>query len=157
MKTLLSSGQAWFDARTVREQRMLMAMVAVIVLCGVWMLIIQPLWAWKAEASERRERAANDLAYVTAHTRHTPTTPEQAASGPPLEPVVLAAAQTAGMTVTTGMDASGAFGFRAANVSGAALFGWLAELKTGHGIDVVRLDVVENADATLTAEGVLSR
>ena len=30
-----------------------------------------------------------------------------------------------------------------------ALFGWLAALKTGHGIDAVSLDIIENADATV--------
>lgn len=157
MKILLARAQAWFDGRTVREQRMLAVMLAVIVLCAVWLLILQPLWAWKAEAADRRARAQTDLAYVAAQTSGASTVPAAPASGPAIEPLALQAAETAGLTITTGMDASGAFGFRAANVSSAALFGWLADLKTGHGIDAVRLDIVENADATVTAEGALSR
>lgn len=157
MKPLFAQAQAWFDGRTVREQRMLAVMLAVIVMCGLWLLIVQPLWSWKAEAADRRARAQTDLAYVTAQTSGAPDTPTTTASGPAIEPLAMQTAEAAGLTITTGMDETGAFGFRAANVSSAALFGWLAELKTGHGIDAVRLDVVENADATVTAEGALSR
>lgn len=156
MKTFFARAQAWFDGRTIREQRMLALMLAVIVLCGVWLLIIQPLWSWKAEAADRRARAQTDLTYVTAQTSRAEVS-TTTASGPAIEPLALQTAEAAGLTITTGMDETGAFGFRAANVSSAALFGWLAELKTGHGIDAVRLDIVENADATVTAEGALAR
>ena len=157
MKTLFAKAQAWFDGRTVREQRMLALMLAVLVLCGAWLLIIQPLWSWKADAADRRARAQTDLAYVTAQTSGAPEITTATASGPAIEPLALQTAEAAGLTITTGMDESGAFGFRAANVSSAALFGWLAALKTGHGIDAVSLDIIENADATVTAEGALSR
>lgn len=156
MKTLIARAQAWFDGRTVREQRMLALMLAVIVLCGLWLLIIQPLWNWKAEAADRRARAQTDLAYVTAQTSSTPNASTTTASGPAIEPLALQTAAAAGLTITTGMDETGAFGFRAANVSSAALFGWLADLKTRHGVEAVRLDIVENADTTVTAEGALS-
>jgi general secretion pathway protein M len=156
MKTLFAKAQAWFDGRTVREQRMLAVMLAVIVLCAVWLLIIQPLWSWKAEAADRRARAQTDLAYVTTQTSRAEVS-STTVSGPPIEPLALQTAEAARLTITTGMDEAGAFGFRAANTSSAALFGWLAELKTGHGIDAIRLDIVENADATVTAEGALSR
>lgn len=157
MKTLFAKAQAWFDGRTVREQRMLAVMLAVIALCVVWLLIIQPLWTWKSEAADRRARAKIDLAYVAAQTSGASTVPAAPASGSAIEPLALQAAEASGLTITTGMDASGAFGFRAANVSSAALFGWLAELKARHGVEAVRLDIVENADATVTAEGALSR
>lgn len=156
MKTPFAKAQAWFDGRTVREQRMLAVMLAVIVLCAVWLLILQPLWSWKAGAADRRARAQTDLAYVTAQASRADVS-TTAASGPAIEPLALQTAEAAGLSITTGMDETGAYGFRAANVSSAALFGWLAELKTGHGIDAVRLDIVENADATVTAEGALSR
>jgi len=156
MKTLIARAQAGFDGRTVREQRMLAVMLAVIVLCGLWLLIIQPLWNWKAEAADRRARAQTDLAYVTAQTSRAEVS-TTTVSGPAIEPLALQTAEAAGLTITTGMDEIGAFGFRAANVSSAALFGWLAELKTRHGVEAVRLDIVENADATVTAEGALAR
>ena len=156
MNGVIDSARAWFDGRTVREQRMLGLMVLVIVLCAVWLLIVQPLWAWKAEAAERRVQAETDLAFVQPQVGALPTA-TATSDGPAIEPLAVQAAQTAGLTIVTGMDATGTFGFTAANVSSAALFGWLAELKSRHGIDAVRLDIVENADATLTAEGALAR
>jgi general secretion pathway protein M len=156
MNGVIDSARAWFDGRTMREQRMLGAMVLVIALCVVWLLVVQPLWTWKAEAAERRVQAETDLAFVQ---RQVGVLPKATATsdGPAIEPLAVQAAQTAGLTIVTGMDATGTFGFTAANVSSAALFGWLAELKSRHGIDAVRLDIVENADATLTAEGALAR
>jgi general secretion pathway protein M len=156
MNAFIDRARAWFDGRTVREQRMLGLMVLVIVLCAVWLLIVQPLWAWKAEAVERRVQAETDLAFVERQVGALPKA-ATATNGPAIEPLAVQAAQTAGLTIVTGMDATGTFGFTAANVSSAALFGWLAELKSRHGIDAVRLDIVENADATLTAEGALAR
>lgn len=156
MSAIIGKVRAWFDGRTVREQRMLGFMVLVIALCAVWLLIIQPLWAWKADAAERRVQAETDLAYVRAQVGAVPKRAAAAADGPAIEPLAVQAAQTAGLAIVTGMDQSGSFGFTASNVSSAALFGWLAELKTRHGIEAVRLDIVENADATLTAEGALT-
>ncbi|MGV9010492.1 type II secretion system protein GspM [Brevundimonas sp.] len=157
MSAIIGKARAWFGGRTVREQRMLGVMVLVIALCAIWLLIIQPLWAWKAEAAERRVQVETDLAYVQAQVGAVPKQVATSADGPAIEPLAVQAAQTAGLTIVTGMDQSGSFGFTAANVSSAALFGWLAELKTRHGIEAVRLDIVENADATLTAEGALAR
>ena len=158
MNGVIDSARAWFDGRTMREQRMLGAMVLVIALCVVWLLIVQPLWAWRSEAADRRVQAEMDLAFVQRQVGVLPKATATATSdGPAIEPLAMQAAQTAGLTIVTGMDATGTFGFTAANVSSAALFGWLAELKSRHGIDAVRLDVVENADATLTAEGALAR
>lgn len=157
MNAIVSEARAWFNGRTVREQRMLGVMVLVMALCLVSLLIIQPLWAWKADAAERRVQAETDLAYVQRQVGAMPVPAGVTSQGPAIEPIATQAAQTAGLTIVTGMDETGTFGFTAANVSSAALFGWLAELKTRHGIDAVRLDVVENADATLTAEGALAR
>lgn len=157
MNEVIDRARAWFDGRTVREQRMLGLMVLVIVLCAVWLLIVQPLWTWKAEAAERRVQAETDLAFVQRQVGALPNAATTSSDGSAIEPLAMQAARTAGLTIVTGMDATGTFGFTAANVSSAALFGWLTELKTRHGIDAVRLDIVENADATLTAEGALAR
>lgn len=156
MSGMIDRARAWFDGRTVREQRMLGLMVLVMALCLVWLLIVQPLWAWKAEAADRRVQAETDLAFVQRQVGARPKSVTTTV-GPAIEPLAVQAAQTAGLTIVTGMDSTGTFGFTATNVSSAALFGWLAELKTRHGIDPVRLDIVENADATLTAEGALAR
>ena len=73
------------------------------------------------------------------------------------EPLVLRTAAAAGLNVTTGVDATGHLGFRIPDASSAALFGWMSALERDHGISVVSLGVVENTDATLQVEGVLSR
>jgi type II secretory pathway component PulM len=40
-------------------------------------------------------------------------------------------------------------------VTSAALFDWLASLKADYGVEVHELTVIENADATLDAQGSL--
>jgi len=147
--------QAW-DGRTRREQRMLIVMALLVAAVVVWLGIVRPLTEWRNEAAGERARAETDLTEVrTALARLAPSTEGEArtmdARG--LEPVLLQSAEAAGLQLTTGMDPSGRIGFRAADASAAAVFGWLGALETTHGLQPVSLSVVENADASLQVEG----
>lgn len=150
----------WWDGRTVRERRMLAVMVLLLAAVFVWLAVVRPALMWRAEAAHQRAIAQADLAFVHAGLGQLTPKPAGApatADAGGLEPLVVQTAQAAGLTVTTGMDPSGRLGFRIANGSSAAVFGWLAGLQTAHGVEVVSLGVVENTDATLQVEGGLAR
>jgi hypothetical protein len=55
------------------------------------------------------------------------------------------------------MEPGGGLAFRIPDASSAGLFGWMSALERDYGITVVSLGIVENTDASLQVEGVLSR
>lgn len=146
--------QAW-DGRTRREHRMLAVMALLAAAVVVWLGVVRPVNDWRAEAANNHARAGAELVEVrTALTHLAPAKAGRArmdARG--LEPVVVQTAEAAGLMLTTGMDASGRLGFRAAGAPAAAVFGWLAALETTQGLRPASLSVFENADATLQVEG----
>lgn len=147
--------QAW-DGRTRREQQMLVVMALLVAAVVVSLGVVRPVTGWRDEAARDRARAGTELAEVrTALVRLAPTAggEARAADARGLEPVLVQTAEAAGLQLTTGMDPSGRLGFRVANASGAAVFGWLAALETTHGLQPASLSVVENADASLQVEG----
>lgn len=147
--------QAW-DGRTRREQRLLVAMALLMVAVAVWLGIVRPLNGWRHEAAGGRARAEAQLVEVRAALVRLGPPADGAArttDAQGLEPVLLQTAESAGLEITTAMDASGRMGFRAANAPGSAAFSWLAALDTTHGLQPVSLSVVENADASLQVEG----
>lgn len=160
MTRLIDPLLVWWDGRTVRERRMLAVMAVLLAAVLAWLAVVRPAMAWRDEAGRQRTVAAADLAAVQTALRQlgpkSAGAPVATDAGG-LEPVVVQTAEAAGLTVTTGMDASGRLGFRISNGSSAAVFGWLAALQTAHGIEVVSLGVVENTDATLQVEGGLAR
>ncbi len=159
MRRLTDQLYPWWEGRTPREQRMLGLMMALLAAVLVWLAVVRPVLAWREAAAADRAGAEADLARVQAGLR---LTAPAAAARPVIdvegfEPLVLRTAAAAGLEVTTGMDASGGLGFRIPAAASPALFGWLSALERDHGLAVVSLGVVENADATLQVEGALSR
>lgn len=155
MTALIGQARQWWDGRSLRERRMLAVMFALVAATTLWLGVVRPVFDWRTAAAEDRARAeAEHGAVVAALVRLAPandTTAPADARG--LEPTVRQTAEAAGLTISTGMDASGRLGFRIDRGSTAAVFGWLATLKTAHGLDPVSLGVIENADATLQVEG----
>ncbi len=146
--------QAW-DGRTLREQRMLMAMALLVAAVVLWLGVVRPLNGWREDAADDRARAEAGLTEVRAAlVRVAPDAGDaRPIDAQGLEPAVRQTAEAAGLQITTGMDPSGRLGFRVSNAPGSALFGWLAALETTHGLQPVSLGVIENADATLQVEG----
>lgn len=159
MRRLTDRLYPWWEGRTLREQRMLAVMAALLAAVLVWLAVLRPVLGWRDQAAADRAHAEADLARVQAGLR---LIAPGAAARPVIEvegfePLVTRTAGAAGLDVTTGMDASGRLAFRIPAASTAALFGWMSALERDHGIVVVSLGVVENTDATLQVEGALSR
>jgi len=154
MNALIANVRQWWSLRTIREQRMLGVMALLILAILIWLLIVSPLWAWRAEAASRWTQARADRALVlSAAGRLAGEQASRSGQGGDITAIVQQSAEAAGVTVTLGMDPSGGLGFSASNVSSAQLFGWLSDLKAQYSLDATRLSIVENADATLQAEG----
>ncbi|MDI1282393.1 MAG: general secretion pathway protein M [Brevundimonas sp.] len=147
----------WWDGRTRREQGLLAVMLVILLALLLWLGVVRPAWTWRAAAADHRLQAISDRVRVEAGVRLLASPEAVVVTSPAgIQPVVVETAEAAGLTLTTAMDASGDLGFRASSASSAALFGWLADLRASHGIETIRLAVVENADATLAVEGALA-
>lgn len=159
MRWLTDRLYPWWEARTLRERRMLMVMAVLAAAVLIWLAVVRPALAWRDAAAADRVRAEADLAQVRAGLRLTAPTAavRTVIDVEGFEPLVRRTAEAAGLNVTTGMDATGRLGFRVPDASTAALFGWLSALEQDHGIRVISLGVVENTDATLQVEGALAR
>ena len=149
--------ELWFSGRTLREQRMLIIMAALLLAVVVWLGVVRPVLAWRAAAADRAQAAAVTLAEVRASVASLG--PARPAARPPaegLDPLIRRTAEAAGLEVVTAMSPSGQLGFQLSRVSSGPLFAWLAALETDHRLTVCSLGVVENADATLNVEGALA-
>jgi general secretion pathway protein M len=155
MTAILVSLNRWWWSRTARERQMLAVMLVLLVGVAAWLLVIKPAWAWREDAAMRHADARSGAAHVQSGLARLGTEAKggEATARADIAPLVESSAQAAGLSITTGMDAAGGLSFRAEKATSAQLFGWLAGLKADHGLDVDHLAVIENADATLSAEG----
>ncbi|HEY1071763.1 type II secretion system protein GspM [Brevundimonas sp.] len=153
----------WWDGRSAREQRMLGVMALLIAAVLIWLLAVRPAFAWRAAAAERRVEATASLTRIEAGLsgRASQEAAGARAAMPPsmnlaeVEQAARAAAEAAGLSVTFSVDGDGGLAFDAPGVTSAALFGWLAALKADYGVETRAVTVIEKADATLDAAGVL--
>jgi general secretion pathway protein M len=153
MNGLMSQAAAWWDGRTLREQRMLAVMGLAIAAVLIWLLIVRPAWAWRADAAEARAVAEADLAMVRTATGRL--SGGAGTTGVDVSAVVAEVGGVTGLTPVMGMSADGGLGFSLTNVSTTAAFGWLAALHDRK-VEATTLNVVENADATISLEGALA-
>ena len=68
MNRMGSTALAWWEGRTLREQRMLAAMAVLILAVVVWLAIVRPLHIWRETAASDRLRAENGLLLVRSAT-----------------------------------------------------------------------------------------
>jgi len=148
----MSSILAWWEGRTIREQRMLGVMALFVATVLAWLLVVRPAWSWRAEAAQARVAAESDLQMAR---RLASRAPRNEGPSTDLQAAVEAANAQLGLTPVMGMAPDGGLGFTLANAPTGAAFGWLAALHE-KGVQASSLSVVENADATLTMEGSLA-
>lgn len=154
---MTQSLKLWWSLRTLREQRMLLGMAAVIAATLGWLLIVRPADNALADARERHARAVLDVARAEG----------QAALIRRLERGDPAPATG---SLATRMEASAASaGFAKARITpdgprvsiaidaarSQALFGWITDLERREGLVVERFTARTNSDATLAAEATL--
>lgn len=147
----------WWSGRTLRERRLLLVMIGLLLATLISFGVVRPVLAWRAAAAERASAASADLAEVRIAV--AAFEPARAGGGAPaegLEPLLRRTAAAGGVDVVTVMSASGRLGFQLSRVGSAPLFAWLSALETDHDLTICSLGVTENADATLNVEGGVS-
>ena len=149
--------KAWFDGRSLREKRLILAMLALLALTIVWYGLIRPLGDALSDARARHADAAVRLGETQAavaairgldRSRPPPLTGTFADA-------VRARAADAGFALAS-LDADGPDRVRVSIRSArpAALTPWLARLE-GAGILVEAATLTDNGDRTVAAQLVL--
>ncbi len=157
MNRFIAQAALWWSGRTVRERRLLLAMIGLLLATIISLGVVRPVLAWRAAAADRAETAAATLAEVrVAVAAVEPVRPAGGAGAEGLEPLLRRTAGAAGVEVVTVMSVSGRLGFQLSRVGSAPLFVWLSALETDHGLTICSLGVTENADATLNVAGAVS-
>lgn len=151
MKTRFLS---WWTTRTLREQRMLLALALVATLVLGWLLILRPLNDALVTAKEQHNQAVIALAETRASAEAIRALEQSSAPAlsAPLATIVSQAATEAGFTITR-LDGDGAGGVTLV-LSAArpqAFFPWLAELES-RGIQAGALTASTNTDQTLSVQ-----
>lgn len=150
---MIDSVRGWWAGRSLREQRLLMVMGALIAGIVLWFGVITPALAWRSGAADRRAEAEADLALIEAGAARLAGGPSSMGADQ-VQAAARRAADAGGVNAVFNPLDDGV-GFSVNGASTATLFGWLAALHSDHGIEVRVLTVSENADATVNAEGLL--
>lgn len=145
--------RGWFDARSQRERRMILVMLALMVLTLVWAAVIRPVGDALASARTRHADAVIRLGETQARVDAVRLTTRRRAVALPLPVVdeVRARAAEAGFTLTS-VEPDGTDHVRVAVQSArpGALTGWLARLEA-RGLLVDELRFTPNPDRTVGA------
>lgn len=146
------SFKAWWRTRTLREQRLLLAMFGLAFVVFAWLLVIRPLGDALSQARERHGEAVLALAEARAQAATLASLEQapRAALTVPLDSLLNGAATEAGFTVAR-VESEG--GGRATLVVQSArpqaFFGWINRMEDRHALTVERLTATTNADQTL--------
>lgn len=144
----------WWQTRTLREQRLLLAMSGLALVVLVWLLVIRPLNDSLAAAKERHTAAVLALADIRAEAAAIRSAQQgpPASLGAPVETVLSQAASEAGFSITR-IDpiGSGQATLVMETVRPQAFFGWVAQMES-RGLIVDRLSATTNSDRTLAVQ-----
>jgi general secretion pathway protein M len=144
----------WWRQRSVREQRLLLVMVALLAVTILWLGIYRPIQDARSGARERHQQAVVRLAEMRAEA--AALRPGPAALSGPLASVVTQSATDAGFAnaaVTPRGDGRVAVSIPSARP--APFFAWIASLEA-RGIVVEQLSARANADPTLAVAATLT-
>ena len=145
----------WWRGRSVREQRLLLVMFALLAITVLWLGIYRPMQAALSNARARHQEAVIRLGEVRAAAAALRSGPAVGLPGP-LVSVVTQAATDAGFAnavVTPQGDRRVSVSIPSARP--APFFAWIASLEA-RGIVVERLSARANSDPTLAVDASLA-
>jgi len=147
----------WFRARSLREQRLLLVMLALLALTIVWAGIILPVTDALSSARTRHDAAVVVLAETEARVHDVKALERDrpAPLGAPLDTVIRDRANSAGFALA-GVTRVGDTGVQItiASARPGALMAWIAGLEDD-GILVDTLTLTDNGDKTVAAQATL--
>ena len=149
----------WFDGRTLRERRMLLAMAAMIVLTVIWFGIFLPISDGLSSSRTRLNDAVIRLAQseaqldaVKALQRSRPAPITGA-----LDDYIRQSAGDAGFALSdVSMQGDGRVHIAVPTARPGALFAWIADLESV-GVIVATITVSNNGDQTVSAQMTLMK
>lgn len=151
---MMAALKAYWGVRTAREQRLLLAMAALLAIVLAWLLVVRPVDAALADARARHARAVIDLAAARGQAERIAFL-ERSGPPPPEAPLATAVGQRAAQAgfaeARVTPDGAGRVTVAIDAARSQALFGMLAGLERD-GLIVDRLTARMNSDATLAAE-----
>lgn len=154
----------WFFERTPREQALIGIALALAVIVGGWLLVVQPALNYRAESKADYERAAallEDISNAAREIRALGSLGNERAvqSSQPVRTVAVSTARAEDVTLTRlePME-DGSLTVWLEDVEAPALYGWLLRLYRDHGIAVTKASLSRNSDRPTTrAQVLLSR
>ena len=146
--------RTWFDGRSLREKRLLLAMAALAVLTLLWVGIILPVTDSLSSAKERHADAVVRMGETQARLavlqdlqRDRP-----APLGGPLDAIIRARANEAGFPLSLANPiGNDRIQIGIASARPGALLGWIGDLERA-GILVDSLNITNNGDQTVAAQ-----
>jgi general secretion pathway protein M len=147
--------KTWWRSRTLREQRLLLVMFGLASVVLLWLLILRPLGDGLSRARERYADAALALAEARAQARLIAQLESNGPAGlsEPIDSLISRSATEAGFPVAQlNRESENQASLTLASVRPQAFFGWLAQMESGGGLIVERLNVATNSDRTLSVQ-----
>ena len=144
----------WWRTRTLREQRLLLAMSALAVVVLLWLLVIRPIGDALSAARERHGAAVLALAEARAQATAIGTLQERrpASLGAPLDAIINQSATEAGFPVArVEREGINQATLVIESVRPQAFFAWVNRMED-RGLIVERLSARTNSDQTLGVE-----
>lgn len=152
---MINRFQAWWKTRTVREQRLLLAVTALALIVLAWLAVVRPLGMALDNAKVRHDRAVIALAEVDRQLAAIDSARAAVRDRPdgPVMDIVQAEAVRVGFSVTR-TEALGTDGVRViiGAVRPQTFFAWVGDLETRFGLDIEALTARPNADETLSVD-----
>jgi general secretion pathway protein M len=156
---MIAALKAWFDARTLRERRMLLVMAAMIVLTVLWFGIFLPVNDGLSSSRTRLNDAVARLGETEAELdaiKGLQQNRPQPIPGP-LDDYIRQRAGDAGFALSNvAPQGDGRVQIAIPTARPGALFTWLADLE-GAGVVVASIDVTNNGDRTVAAQMTLMK
>jgi general secretion pathway protein M len=147
--------RSWWQTRTLREQRLLLAMFALLTAVLLWLLIVRPLGDALSRARERHADAALALAEARAQAALILQLEREAPVGPqePIDTLISRSATEAGFPIARlEREGDNQATLVLASVRPQAFFGWVGQMESGRGLIVERLNATTNSDRTLSVQ-----
>lgn len=145
----------WFRSLSLREQRLILVMLALAGIVFAWLLVVRPLGDALADARARHGAAVVALADARARAAEIARLEQQgsAAPGGPADVVVSRSAVEAGFQLSQIQAApDGSVTLAMDSARPQAFFDWVARLEGAQGLVVERLNARANGDRTIAVE-----
>lgn len=156
---MIETLKTWFNGRTLRERRMLLAMVAMIVLTVIWFAVFLPVSDGLSSSRTRLNDAVVRLGTAEAEAdalaglqRNRPAPIPGA-----LDDYIRQSAGNAGFALSdVSVQGDGRVHIAVPTARPGALFTWLADLEDA-GVVVASIQVTNNGDQTVAAQMTLMK